>query len=117
LVHQDLLNFLDAQLPKKKKKVLLGVGDSHLAASIAEQMPAIRVTFTGVVGEIMRGIRAHFSHLSKGLPHAALNKAQLALGHCYSRSKVVKNYTFFMYYYNFRSNSMFIALTTWSFSR
>jgi len=36
----------------------------------------------------LRGIRAHFVHLSKELPHHSLNKAQLSLGHSYSRSKV-----------------------------
>jgi nucleolar protein 56 len=89
LVHQDLLNFLESHVPKKKKKVLLGVGDSHLAGSIAEQISDIRVTFMGVVGEIIRGIRTHFPSLTKGLPRASLDKAQLALGHSYSRSKAL----------------------------
>ena len=88
MVHQDLLNFLEANLPKKKKKVLLGIGDSHIGSSIAEQIPVMRITFTGVVTEILRGIRMHSSYLLKGLPHASLNKAQLSLGHSYSRAKV-----------------------------
>ena len=88
-MHQDLLDFLEEHLPKKKKKVLLGVNDSRLGASIAEKFPGIRITFSGVISEILRGIRTNFHHLSKGLPHASLNKAQLSLGHCYSRAKVI----------------------------
>ncbi|KAL3110073.1 hypothetical protein niasHT_015676 [Heterodera trifolii] len=58
IIHVDLLNFLEANLPKKKKK------------------------------ELLRGIRMHFRVLAKDLPHAQLGKAQLSLGHSYSRSKV-----------------------------
>lgn len=88
LVHPDLLNFLESNLPKKKKKVTLGVLDSKLASSISEQIDGIKCPFSGVVPEILRGIRNHFAHLSKGLPHHSLAKAQLSLGHSYSRSKV-----------------------------
>ena len=87
-MHADLLNFLESNLPKKKKKVLLGVGDSRLAGSIVEALPGLRVTFTGVVQEVLRGIRTHFHLLARDLPHAQLNKAQLSLGHSYSRAKV-----------------------------
>lgn len=87
IVHNDLLNFLEAQLPKKKKKVTLGVGDGKLASAIVEQLGA-KCAFTGVVPEILRGIRMHFAHLSKDLPHHSLQKAQLSLGHSYSRAKV-----------------------------
>ncbi|KAI1724044.1 snoRNA binding domain, fibrillarin domain-containing protein [Ditylenchus destructor] len=91
LVHPDLLNFLDANLPKKKKKVLLGLADSRLGQSIGDQIPGLRCTFTGVVPEIVRGIRTHFAALSKNLPHHSLAKAQLSLGHSYSRGKVKFN--------------------------
>jgi hypothetical protein len=87
-----LLNFLEANLPKKKKKVLLGVGDKSLAGSIVESIPGIRATFTGVVQEILRGVRTHFHVLAKELPHASLHKAQLSLGHSYSRSKVSRQH-------------------------
>jgi len=88
LVHADLLNFLEANLPKKKKKATLGVGDSKLAGSIGEQIQGLKCAFTGVVPEILRGIRNHFAVLSKDLPHHSLFKAQLSLGHSYSRGKV-----------------------------
>ena len=88
-VHSDLLNFLEAFLPKKKKKVLLGVADSRLAVSISEAFQSLlRCTFAVVVQEILRGVRTHFHLLAKDLPHASLNKAQLSLGHSYSRAKV-----------------------------
>lgn len=86
-MHQDLVNFLDEQLPKKKKKVLLGLGDGKLAASAAETL-GVRAAYTGVVPEILRGIRMHFASLAKDLPHHSLSKAQLSLGHSYSRAKV-----------------------------
>ncbi|CAK5079563.1 unnamed protein product [Meloidogyne enterolobii] len=88
-VHSDLLNFLEAFLPKKKKKVLLGAADSRLAVSISEAFQSLlRCTFAVVVQEILRGVRTHFHLLAKDLPHASLNKAQLSLGHSYSRAKV-----------------------------
>lgn len=86
-MHPDLVNFLDENLPKKKKKVLIGFGDGKLAAAAVETL-GVRAVYTGVVPEILRGIRMHFAILAKDLPHHSLNKAQLSLGHSYSRSKV-----------------------------
>lgn len=88
LAHPDLINFLEAQLPKKKKKALLGLGDNKVASAISEQIPGLKLQHTGIVPEILRGTRMHFKHLSKTLPNKALDKAQLSLGHSYSRSKV-----------------------------
>lgn len=88
MAHTDLINFLEAQLPKKKKKVTLGLSDNKVASAISEQIPGLKLQYTGIVPEIVRGIRMHFKHLAKTLPTAALDKAQLSLGHSYSRSKV-----------------------------
>uniref|UniRef100_A0A0N5A9S9 Nucleolar protein 56 n=1 Tax=Syphacia muris TaxID=451379 RepID=A0A0N5A9S9_9BILA len=89
LVHQDLLNFLDANLPKKKKKkVILGVGDQKLASSISEAIEGLKCPYSGVVQEILRGVRVHFRHIAADLPHHSLYKAQLSLGHSYSRGRV-----------------------------
>lgn len=88
MVNDDLLNFLESNLPKKKKKFILGVGNDKLASSVYEKA-GIRCAFTGVVPEIIRGVRTHFAQLIKGLPHHSFTKAQLALGHSYSRSKVL----------------------------
>lgn len=67
--------------------VTLAVGDSKLASTINEQITGVKCQFSGVVPELMRGIRMHFEHLAKGLPHHSLSKAQLSLGHGYSRKK------------------------------
>ena len=45
----------------------------------------------GVVPEILRGIRTHFAKLVKGLTEKTSTKAQLGLGHAYSRAKVKFN--------------------------
>ncbi|PAV58483.1 hypothetical protein WR25_17090 [Diploscapter pachys] len=84
----DLITFLETNLPKKKKSVVLGVQEAKLAGSIIEGIPGLKMTFGGPVTEILRGIRVHFAHLAKDLPHHSLSKAQLSLGHSYSRGKV-----------------------------
>lgn len=88
LAHTDLINFLESSLPQKKKKLILGVSDPRLAGSLSEANLGIKLVFGGVVTEILRGIRVHFAHLAKNLPHHSLAKAQLSLGHSYSRGKV-----------------------------
>lgn len=76
-------------MPKKKDKVVtLGVNDGKLAGAITEIMERVRCVYTGVVPEILRGVRVHFAHIAKDLPHHSLSKAQLSLGHSYSRGKV-----------------------------
>jgi hypothetical protein len=42
-----------------------------------------------VVPEIIRGIRLHFAKLVKGMSAEGSSKAQLGLGHAYSRCKVI----------------------------
>jgi nucleolar protein 56 len=49
------------------------------------------VSHIGVVPEILRGIRTHFDKLVKGLTEKKSSKAQLGLGHAYSRAKVKFN--------------------------
>ncbi|MCP9261899.1 NOP56 [Dirofilaria immitis] len=68
--------------------VTLAVGDSRLASAIGDQITGVKCQISGVVPELMRGIRMHFEHLVKDLPHHSLSKAQLSLGHGYSRKKV-----------------------------
>merc|ERR1712127_830741 len=93
VVHDDLKLFLDTNLPKsskKDKKVLLGVSDSKISSAVNEALD-VTCTHVGAVPEIVRGIRAHFSSLVKGLTDKSQGKAQLGLGHAYSRSKVKFN--------------------------
>jgi len=60
--HADLQIFLETNLPKSsKKKILLGVSDSKLAAAVAESTDAACM-HTGVIPEIIRGkLSCHLS--------------------------------------------------------
>jgi len=89
-VTPDLKNFIEANLPKKLKKFVLGVSDSKLGGALADAA-GIKVSHIGVVPEIIRGIRFHFAKLVKGLTDQGSSKAQLGLGHAYSRAKVKFN--------------------------
>ncbi|CAF0886864.1 unnamed protein product [Adineta steineri] len=92
LVHDDLRTFLDTNLPKEKKraKMILGVADTRSGSTINELF-SITCQHTGVVPELLRGLRLHFPNLVKGLTDQNQNKAQLGLGHAYSRAKVKFN--------------------------
>jgi len=92
LVHDDLKLFLDTNLPKSKResKLQLGVSDSKISSALNDAL-GVTCTHVGAVPEIVRGIRAHFSNLVKGLTDKGQGKAQLGLGHAYSRSKVKFN--------------------------
>lgn len=91
-MHPDLQTFLEKEVPKGKKKVqvILGVGDSKIGSAIADTL-GISCQHTGVVVELMRGIRTHFPHFIKALTETTAGKAQLGLGHSYSRDKVKFN--------------------------
>lgn len=54
LVPEDLQQFLDINVPKKKK-VTLGVSDSKLGAAVTEVL-GIQCTHIGVVPEVLRGL-------------------------------------------------------------
>merc|ERR1739838_38040 len=93
IVHEDLKNFLETNLPAKSKDgaaVKLGVADSKISATVNEAC-GIKCQHTGVVEEILRGIRLHFPSFVAGLTPTAEAKAQLGLGHSYSRAKVKFN--------------------------
>ncbi|XP_005874824.1 PREDICTED: nucleolar protein 56, partial [Myotis brandtii] len=90
IVHEDLRLFLETYLPTKKKKVLLGVGDPKIGAAIQEEL-GYNCQTGGVIAEILRGVRLHFHNLVKGLTDVSACKAQLGLGHSYSRAKVKFN--------------------------
>jgi nucleolar protein 56 len=96
-----LHNFLELHLPKvgaagkKKTKTApfsLGVIDPGLATAIMEGLPGITCRSDDTIREIGRGCRLHLSTFIKGLSEGDANvKAQLGLGHSYSRSKVKFN--------------------------
>ncbi|XP_062991910.1 nucleolar protein 56 [Elgaria multicarinata webbii] len=90
ILHEDLRLLLETNLPAKKKKVLVGVSDAKIGAAIQEEL-GYQCQTGGVVAEIARGIRLHFHSLVKGLTAQSASKAQLGLGHSYSRAKVKFN--------------------------
>ncbi|XP_022344896.1 nucleolar protein 56-like [Crassostrea virginica] len=92
LLHDDLQVFLESNVPKggKKEKVVLGVSDAKIGAAITEEL-GIKCSHIGVVPEVIRGIRLHFPNMVKGLTEVSSGKAQLGLGHSYSRAKVKFN--------------------------
>jgi nucleolar protein 56 len=93
-----LHNFLEMNLPKsssskKKNKTAvftLGVVDPALATAIAGGLN-VSCRSDDTVREILRGCRLHLDTFVKGLASGAAEKAQLGLGHSYSRSKVKFN--------------------------
>jgi len=99
-----LHNFLEMNLPKAKKSsssssskkktpaYSLGVVDPGLATAISEGLDGVSVRSDDTVREVLRGCRLHLDAFVKGLSHGnASTKAQLGLGHSYSRSKVKFN--------------------------
>ncbi|CAD6913702.1 unnamed protein product [Tilletia controversa] len=75
---------------KKAKNVILGVSERNLASAIIADL-GIQCNTGDRTLELVRGIRLHADKLLKGLSEGDLKKAQLGLGHQYSRSKVQFN--------------------------
>ncbi|TMW63150.1 hypothetical protein Poli38472_002091 [Pythium oligandrum] len=94
LLGDDLKNFLEMNLPKvkagKKAKFTLGVFDKNLAQAVADNL-SVPANSNETTLEILRGVRFHFSKFVKELDNGNLGKAQLGLGHSYSRAKVKFN--------------------------
>jgi len=94
-MHGSLHSFLEMNLPKKsdkkKKKYSLGVVDPALATAISEGLKGISLRSDDTVKEIARGCRLHLDKFVTGLKNDSEKKAQLGLGHSYSRSKVKFN--------------------------
>ncbi|RLN65659.1 hypothetical protein BBJ28_00001826 [Nothophytophthora sp. Chile5] len=94
LLGEDLRNFLEMNLPKvksgKKAKFALGVQDKGVAQAISDELN-VPCNTSETTLEIVRGIRTHFSKFVKELDQGNLAKAQLGLGHSYSRAKVKFN--------------------------
>ncbi|XP_052176339.1 nucleolar protein 56-like isoform X1 [Diospyros lotus] len=90
----ELRNFLERSLPKvkegKKPKFSLGVAEPKIGSHIFEatKIPCQSNEF---VLELLRGVRLHFDKFIENLKDGDLEKAQLGLGHSYSRAKVKFN--------------------------
>lgn len=88
-----LKTVLEANLPKasKKNKTVLGVTDRGLAGSIKTAFPSLECETSEtseVVADLLRGLRLHAEKLLKQLQTGDVDRAQLGLGHAYSRAKV-----------------------------
>lgn len=80
---------------KKSSSIVLGVEDKNLATSIQSSSLGITCDCSTRSLELIRGIRLHAEKLlgagSPGFQAGDMAKAQLGLGHSYSRSKVKFN--------------------------
>lgn len=87
-----LKNLLELNLSKTSKKspVTLAVADSLLGKSIKEVL-GFNIDTSEKAQDLIRGIRLHADKLLKGLQTDDLKKAQLGLGHSYSRAKLKFN--------------------------
>ncbi|PIA51257.1 hypothetical protein AQUCO_01100239v1 [Aquilegia coerulea] len=94
LMTDELRNFLELNLPKikegKKAKYSLGVAEPKVGSHINEETK-IPCQSNEFVLELLRGVRLHFERFIKELKPSDLEKAQLGLGHSYSRAKVKFN--------------------------
>ena len=96
LVSEYLRSLLEVNLPKPVKdiKVVLGVSDKNLAGSIKAAFSHVECQTSEtseVVSDMLRGIRQHAGKLLKQLQEGDVERAQLGLGHAYSRAKVKFN--------------------------
>ncbi|KAI9019791.1 hypothetical protein DFJ74DRAFT_644098 [Hyaloraphidium curvatum] len=90
IVNEFLKSFLEMNLPGKKSKIQLGVGDKTLGGSIKQEL-GFDVVSNETVTELLRGIRLFADKMLKPLKDGDLERAQLGLGHSYSRAKVKFN--------------------------
>ncbi|KAJ3208970.1 snoRNP complex protein nop56 [Entophlyctis luteolus] len=91
IVNDHLKSFLELNLPKGKKTgVQLGVGEKNLAGQIKATLGYDCVNNDTVL-ELIRGLRLHGDKLLRQLKEEDFYRAQLGLGHAYSRAKVKFN--------------------------
>lgn len=93
IANNYLITVLEANLPEasKKKKVVIGVSDKNLASSIKQALPHLdceTAETTEIVADLLRGVRLYSEKLLKQLQDGDVSRAQLGLGHAYSRAKV-----------------------------
>lgn len=97
LLPEKLRQFLEMNLPRSSKKpdkisskLKLGISERNLAGSIKAEL-GVNCETGELINEIIRGIRLHASKLISQMDNGLLEKAQLGLGHSYSRAKVQFN--------------------------
>lgn len=75
---------------KKTKGISLGVSERSLASAIVADL-GVNCDTGSTTLEVLRGLRLHAEKLISDMQTGDLSKAQLGLGHSYSRSKVKFN--------------------------
>ncbi len=90
IVSDFLKSILELNIPSvsSKKSIVLGISDKNLGPSIKEIFPFIDCVSNEIVQDLLRGIRFHGVKLLKELEQGDIERAQLGLGHAYSRAKV-----------------------------
>ncbi|KAF3763355.1 hypothetical protein M406DRAFT_279435 [Cryphonectria parasitica EP155] len=94
IMPDTLRSVLELVLPQTsghKSKIVLGVQDKKLAGEISSTFKGVECETSDtseVVADLLRGIRVHAEKLLKGLQDGDLGRAQLGMGHAYSRAKV-----------------------------
>lgn len=89
-----LKSTLELNLPQtsgNKSKIVLAVQDKKLAGEISSTFKGVECETSEtseVAADLLRGIRVHAEKLLKGLQDGDLGRAQLGMGHAYSRAKV-----------------------------
>lgn len=92
VLNESLESLLELNLskPNKKSGVVLGVWDPILAGAIKAALD-FQCNTDETTKDFIRAIRLHAPKLLKGLQADDLTKAQLGLGHSYSRAKLKFN--------------------------
>lgn len=94
ILNDQLKDFLELNLPKvkegKKSKYVLLVGDPKMGNAISAGLNVV-CECDDTSAEFLRGIRVHFQTYVKQLSDGNIERAQLGLGHAYSRGKVKFN--------------------------
>uniref|UniRef100_A0A7S3HYU7 Nucleolar protein 56 n=1 Tax=Favella ehrenbergii TaxID=182087 RepID=A0A7S3HYU7_9SPIT len=89
-VTPTLKNFLATYLPasksSKKQKFALGISDAKLGPELFSDT-GITAVHNDTTMEMIRGIRMHYAKLLQNLTDAEVTKAQLGLGHSFSRTR------------------------------
>ncbi len=89
-VSNTLKNFLTSSLPatksSKKQKFMLGIVDPKMGQEIFNQT-GFTASYNDSIAELQRGIRTHIVKLMKKVEDEDIRRAQLGLGHSYSRQK------------------------------
>ncbi|KAJ3075007.1 snoRNP complex protein nop56 [Podochytrium sp. JEL0797] len=91
IVNDHLKSFLELNMPHGNKSgAQLGVGEKTLAGSIKASL-GYDVISNETVTELIRGLRLHGDKMLRQLKEGDFYRAQLGLGHAYSRAKVKFN--------------------------